>query len=477
MLASRFFSVIVHIQHQMGFDLQQQLGQQQILTPQMRQGLELLQSSSLELSQLVQQALSTNPVLEQTNDDSSLEQEKIVDAEKDAEILSDLADDYREEMIQNHGSTTLVDDSARDFFYNSIVAPKTLNQHLLNQLNLAGKPPAIYGAAEIIIGSLNERGFLTESLDDIARRESLSPEILRNACSVIQSFTPAGVGAETINESLLIQLHHKKIFNSIVNTIVSDHLNDLAYKRFPDIAKALGVTIATVIKAAETIATLTPNPGADFDPTHNPQIQPDIIVSFDRNGKLQAHLTNSYLPHLSINNDYKDLLSSTPDTKVRKYLKDNIRDGRSLIRSIGQRQDTLLKITEQLLVKQKEFFLKGAKALKPMTMNEVAALIEVHPTTVSRAAASKYILTPQGLFELRYFFTSGIENKDGKTLSNTSIRDTIKEIIDGENQKKPYSDSKLEKLLKEKDIKVARRTIAKYRDQLGILSSNLRKQF
>ncbi len=461
----------------MGLDLNQQLSQQQILSPQMRQGLELLQSSSLELSQLIQQAILTNPVLDAVDTDSPLELEKIEAAEKDSETLSELADDFREEQIYNSRSNSGADQDTLDFFYNSIVAPQTLQQHLLNQLNLAAKPADVHLAAEVIIGSLDDRGFLSESLETMAARERIVPELLQNACSVIQSFTPAGVGVSDITESLLVQLHHKGMHRGLEQKIIESYLKDLALKRLPDIAKALGSSLQGVIAAAEVIGTLTPNPGAEFDPTHNPQIQPDIIISVDRDNALQAHLTDAYLPHLAINNDYKDLLASTPDSDVRKYLKDNIREGRSLMRSLGQRQETLLKIAEVLMDKQSEFFRRGPKALKPLTMNEVAKLIEVHPTTISRAATSKYILTPQGIFELRYFFTTGIENKDGQSHSNTSIRDVIKEIIGSENPKKPYSDSALEKLLKQRDIKVARRTIAKYREQLGILSSNLRKQF
>lgn len=461
----------------MAMDLQHKLGQQQILSPQMRQGLELLQSSSLELSQLIQQAIAINPVLEHQNDETPLENEIIADAEHDMEMLSELDDDYREEMIYTQRANHSIDEAAKDHFYNSIVAPQTLQQHLLNQLSLAGKPASIHNAGELIIGTLDDRGFMTEPLEEIAMRERVDPDHLRSARSVIQTFSPAGVAAEDITESLLIQLHHKKIYTGIETKIVEHHLKDLVYKKYPEISKTLGIPISRVVEAAERIATLTPNPGSTFDPSNNPQILPDVIISFDKDNNLQAHLTDAYLPRLSINSGYKDLLASTPDSEVRKYLKENIRDGRTLIKSISQRQDTLLKITEQLIDKQRDFFHQGPKGLKPLTMNEVAELIEVHPTTISRAASSKYILTPHGIFELRYFFTSGIANKEGEALSNTSIRDTIKEIIESENPKKPYSDSAIEKMLKEKDIQCARRTIAKYRDQLGILSSSLRKQF
>lgn len=461
----------------MSFDLQQQLGTQQTLSPQMRQGLELLQSSSLELEQIVQQAIISNPVLEQEFNEEKLAQEEIPLAENDKENLAELADDYREERILNQRSNQPIDEAAREHFYNSIVAPKTLQQHLLQQLNLASKPPAIYEAAQHIIGALNDRGYLTETLEEIAQREQINPDTLRNACSVIQHFHPAGVGAADIKESLLIQLQRKNIHSELEIELIENHLKDLSYKRYAELAKMLNVSLRKIIKAAENIRKLTPNPGAEFDPSYNPQIQPDIIVSFDQQGKLQAHLTEAHLPNLSINQEYKNLLASTADTKVRKYLKDNIRDGRSLIKSISQRQETLLKITEELLYHQEAFFKQGPAGLKPLKMNTIAEKIEIHPTTVSRAVTSKYIQTAHGLFEMRYFFTSGIENKDGKTVSNTSIKTAVEQIIATENPKKPYSDAAIANLLKKKNIDCARRTVAKYREQLGILSSSLRKQF
>lgn len=444
----------------------------------MRQGLELLQASSLELSQLVQQALVTNPVLEQESLDTPLEEEVIAEAENDPEVLSNLDDDYRESMICESRSTTpSISQETRDFLYNSIVAPKTLQQHLLNQLSLAGKAPALHHAVETIIGTLDDRGFLTESLEDIAMREQISSPLLLSAKAVVQGFTPNGVGASDIKESLLIQLNKRGLHSELAEKIIEEHLRDLAQNKIPEISKTLKTTHEAVVEVLQHVSKLCLNPGSEFDPTHNPQIQPDIIVSNTRDGVLQAHLTGAYLPKLSISSNYKDILSSSPDSEVRKFLKDNIRDGRVFIKSLGQRQQTLLNITEVLMEKQKEFFKIGPKGLKPLTMNQLAELIEVHPTTVSRACTAKYVLCPQGIFELRYFFTSGVENSEGEGVSNTSIRNSIKELIDNENPKKTYSDSNIVTLLKEDGVTIARRTVAKYRDQLGIPPSNLRKKF
>lgn len=462
----------------MALNLNQNLSQNQVLSPQMRQGLELLQASSMELSQMLQQALLSNPVLEQVDEFEELKVETPEDSEKDSEVLDNLADDYRENQItQNQTSSTNLDQDALDFIYNSIVAPKTLQQHLLNQLNLAGKSPNIHHAGEIIIGYLNDRGFLTESLEDICAKERIPMNSLISAQSSIQGFDPPGVGASDIKESLLIQISHMRINTGIIITIIEEHLEALALRKFPEIAKKIGTSQQAVADAAKVIASLRPNPGADFDPTMNPQIQADVIVSFGMDGELRAHLTDAYLPKLSISSSYKELLSMTPDTDVRKFLKENIRDGRTLIKSISQRQDTILRIVEVLIERQKKFFSNGPQALQALTMNEIADIIKVHPTTVSRACSMKYILTPVGMFELRYFFSTAIENGKGDSFSNTSIRDQIKEIVENEDSKKPYTDTKIEKILHSKGIKVARRTISKYREQMGILPSNMRKQF
>ena len=452
----------------MALNLNQNLSQNQILSPQMRQGLELLQASSMELSQMVQQALISNPVLEQTDEFEELKAETTETSEKDAEVLENLADDYRENQItQNKTASTGLDQDSLDFIYNSIVAPKTLQQHLLNQLNLSGKPPSIHHAGEMVIGYLNDRGFLTESLEDICAKERIPMNLLISAKATIQSFDPPGVGASDIKESLLIQLAHMGVNNGIVVLIVEEYLKALALRKFPEIAKKIGTSQQAVADAASTISSLRPNPGADFDPTMNPQIQADIIVSFGIDGELRAHLTDAYLPKLSISDNYKELLSMSPDTDVRKFLKENIRDGRTLIKSISQRQDTILKIVEVLIEKQQAFFKHGPQSLKPLTMNEVAETIKVHPTTISRACTMKYILTPVGMFELRYFFSTAIDNNNGESFSNTSIRDQIKEIVENEDQQKPYTDTKIEELLQSKGIKVARRTISKYREQMA----------
>jgi len=259
--------------------------------------------------------------------------------------------------------------------------------------------------------------------------------------------------------------------------IVDQYLHDLAQKKFPQIAKELNTSTERITEAAESIATLTPDPGASYDPTANPYILPDVFIEKNKLGEWTVRLSNEHIPTITINDEYKDLMASSTDKTARTFLKNNIREGKNLIKAVSLRQDTLMKISEQLLLRQTEFFEKGISYLKPLTMTDIAEVIEVHPATISRAVAGKYAQTPQGLIELRTFFTSGFETKDGTQLSNSSVKETIQQLIQNEPAEKPLSDSKLEKLLKEKGLKVARRTIAKYREQLGILPSHLRKTF
>ena len=445
----------------------------------MRQSLEVLQANSLELGQILQQAMITNPVLEVDQNDEHLDDFQEADAEHDMEVLSELDDDFRELQITEARSTNdgIQDQEKRDHLYNSIVAPETLQQHLLSQLAHSEHNDSIKRVATVLIGYISDRGFMECPLQEIAISSDFTLEQAERAQVALQSFDPAGVAATDLQESLMIQLARRNMLGSLEYRIVSEHLDSFARKRFPEIAKALGVNIDAIHEASQTIATLTPDPGAEFDPTSNPHISADMVIYRGANYEWAIQLTNANIPDISISNAYKDLMASTDDSKARQYLRDQIRDGKILIRSLSQRQDTLYKLAQQLIIRQDAFLREGMKALKPMTMNEVAEAIEVHPATISRAVAAKYVQTPHGLIELRSFFTSGYTTESGEQVSNTGIRDTIQTMIAEESPKKPLSDSAIEKNLKEQGVKIARRTIAKYRDQLGILPSHLRKSF
>lgn len=461
--------------------LQQSFSQQQTLAPQMRKSLEILQANTLELTQLVQQALETNPVLEDVTESVSLDAEGPDPEEADSlDYLNETDDDWRDRSILEGRSSpwTSEDEERRQRLYDSIVAPETLQQHLSHQLDLSMVEPGVRAAGRAIIANLDERGFLDLPAKDLAARMEIPKADLDAALELIQSFDPPGVGAENIQQSLLLQLERAGEGGSMEHRIVRDHLEDLARKRYPQLARTLGTTVERITEAAGRIGRLTPNPGGEYDPTGNPYILPDVVIERGDEGEWTARLTNEYLPNLRINDFYKDLIGrSRTDAKARQFLRDQIRDGRSLIRSISLRQETILAIAYKLIEHQPLFLDKGPRHLRPLTMNDIADQLGLHATTVSRAVAGKYILTPHGLMEMRAFFATGYQTADGEEVSNAGVREAIQQIITQENPAKPLSDDALAKQLNTQGIKVARRTVAKYREQLGILPSHLRKSF
>lgn len=459
--------------------MQQGMSQQQSLSPQMRQSLEILQANTLELGQLLQQVSELNPALEIEQDHQELESPSEPDAEHDYENLSEFDDSWREEQILYHRgqATHREEEQRRDFLYNSIVAPQTLQQHLIDQLNHAAVDDEKYQTALYLIGCINDHGFLDSPLETLTQQERFSLKQMRSAQSLVQGFDPAGVATENLTESLLLQLQRLGRGGSLECRIVDQHLEDLARRKIADIARSLGVSEDAIHQAAAYITRLNPDPGAAFDPSSNPHVTPDLIIRQDSQGAYYAELTGDHLPRLHISNHYKDLLSKLQsDPKARKYLRDHIHEGRQIINALSLRQETLLKIGSEIIRRQPELLLHGKKKLKPMTMHELAESIGVHAATISRAVAGKYILTPHGLMELRSFFTSGYTTQQGLEISSTGVREAIQQLVSNEDTAKPLSDTAIEKQLKSQGVKVARRTIAKYRDQLGILPSHLRKR-
>jgi RNA polymerase sigma-54 factor len=456
----------------------QTLSQQQTLAPQMRQSLEILQASSLELQQLLRQALDINPVLEDEINSLSLEEFENEDPEPALPSESD-ADDYRElAIMENRAISSSQDDiERRENLYNSIVAPESLQQHLTAQLDLALLSPPHRKAADALMGNMDERGFFDQSLPELGGDLALPLDDLLTAKSVLQSFEPPGIACDDLHESLLLQLERTGHAHSLEHQIVDEHLEELARKRYPQIAKILGCTVEEVAQAAERISGLDPSPGTSFDPSSNPYISPDVSFELDAQGSWIAVLTNEYLPKLRISDQYKDLLANSADRKLRSYLRDQLREGRTVMKALDLRQGTILAISEQILLRQQDFLKKGPRYLKPLTMNEIAEIIGVHPTTVSRAVAGKYVRTPHGIMEMRRFFASGYTSAGGTEVSNAGVREAIQEIVAGEPPKKPLSDAAIKKVLEAQGLKVARRTVAKYREQLNILPSHLRKSY
>jgi RNA polymerase sigma-54 factor len=301
---------------------------------------------------------------------------------------------------------------------------------------------------------------------------------LVDAKVLVQGFDPPGIGAENLRESLLLQLERLGKVHSLEHRIIDKHLDEFAKHRFPSIAKKLGVTAEQVSAAAASIANLDPKPGSQFIVSKNSYVSADVTV--ERNGdEWLVVVNNESIPRLRISNSYKDIMSQagSGQREVRSYIRDKIRSGKFLIRSIHQRQQTIENIAKEIVKRQQGFFKHGSSMLKPMNMAEVADAVGVHETTVSRAVNGKYMATPHGVLELKYFFTTGYQTEDGEVMSNTSVKEALAEIVAQEDAKKPLSDAKLVALLKEKGLTIARRTVAKYRDELHILPSHMRKTY
>ncbi|HXM03231.1 MAG TPA: RNA polymerase factor sigma-54 [Chthoniobacterales bacterium] len=459
----------------------QGMGLQQVLAPQLQQSLQILQAPTLELKNIVQQELQTNPLLEEDPDISETEDRSSEDADfqQEFERLAKLDEEWRDYMAQNvsYSARSQEDEERRQFFLDSLANQETLQQHLLEQLNTADIDAKKRKAAELLIGNIDDIGFLSAPLDEIANLSGTPIEDLQEALELVQTFHPVGVGARDLRDCLLVQLRRIGKAQSFEYQIVDQYLDDLGRKRYPDIARRIGVTVDQVQKAANFIATLDPKPGQIFSPQPNSYVLPDVLVEKVADDYVVS-LTGDQIPHLRINKTYRDLMTQSRNGgEVRDYIREKIRSGKFLIKSIHQRQQTILNIAIEIVKRQRDFLDNGTAFLKPMTMVQIADAVGVHETTVSRAISGKYIATPQGVVEMKFFFTPGYQTNDGVSLSNTSVKETIADLVRNEDNRMPLSDKEIVEILSERGIPIARRTVAKYRAELNILPSNLRKQF
>jgi len=295
--------------------------------------------------------------------------------------------------------------------------------------------------------------------------------------TLIQSFYPPGVGARDLRECLLIQLKREGRQNSLEYKIISEHMQDLGKRRFPEIARRMGISVEQVQKCANNIALLDPRPGQIFAAAPQNYVLPDVTVE-KVNGDYQVILNGEQIPHLRISNTYKDIMAQDGNGgEVKDYIRDKIRSGKFLIKSIHQRQQTISNIAHQIVKRQRDFFEHGSAHLKPMTMVQIADAVGVHETTVSRAISGKYIATPQGVFEMKYFFTPGYQTSSGESMSNTSVKEAILDLVKDEDGNAPLSDKEIVEILSKRGIPIARRTVAKYRTELNILPSNMRRKY
>jgi RNA polymerase sigma-54 factor len=473
-----------------GMQQRQSLALQQVLSPQLQQSLLILQTPLLELRNLVQQEMETNPVLEELPEDSGADERSEAEASADEnfrdefEKLASLDEEWRDYMAQSASSNfdgrrgSKEADEKRQFLFDSIPVQETLQQNLIAQLNQTVLSADDRKTAELIIGNIDDDGFLQSTTEEMALNSGIPQDDFERVLGLTQTFYPAGVGARDLRECLLIQLRRQGKEQSLEYRIVSEHMDDLGRHRFLEIARRMAISVEDVQKAANNIARLNPRPGQVFAAAPQNYVLPDVIAE-KVDGEYQIAFNNEQIPHLRISNLYKDIISSgdAQTSDVKDYIRDKIRSGKFLIRSIHQRQQTIMNIAQQIVSRQRDFLEHGPSHLKPMTMAEVAEVVGVHETTVSRAVSGKYMATPQGVFEMKYFFTGGYQTATGESLSNISVKQAILDLVKHESGSAPLSDHEIVEILSERGIPIARRTVAKYRSELNILPSHMRRKY
>ncbi|MGA2016995.1 MAG: RNA polymerase factor sigma-54 [Opitutaceae bacterium] len=491
-------------------ELRQRQTQSLVLAPQLRQSLKILQVAALDLRSVIQEELQANPTLEELPmEGMSPEKANAENAEADShgdepvaspegapepvtdskreemdfskefEILGKIDDDWRDYMASAGGtqSYSAADAERRQHFFDSVATEPSLQEHLMRQAEMADLSPKAIEAMQHLLGSLDDRGFLTVTPADVALQTGLPLEAVQEAVTALKAFEPPGIGAQNLPECLLAQLAAKGRRDSLAARIIRDHFELLARRRIPELARKLGAASDDVQGAIEEIGKLDPAPGRRFAEDQNRVVVPDVTVEHDGSG-WKIHLNNDYIPRLRISSTYRDLIAKGSLSKgERDYLRERMRAGKFLIDSIEQRQRTIERITREILKAQMPFFEHGVSKLQPLTMTQIADVVGVHETTVSRAIANKYIRTPHGVFEFKYFFTPGYQNDSGASVSNTSVKEMIADLVAGEDKAAPSSDQEIVARLQEKGINIARRTVAKYREELGILPSNLRRDY
>lgn len=470
------------------FEMLQKQMQRMILSPQMQQAIYMLQIPLQQLQQLVRQELNTNPVLEeslstetpeaQSTEETTSEHESELNFKEEFDVLTKLDDEWKDYFRQsgNYRKLTQQDEEKRKFMLDSITTEKSLHDHLLWQLGLFTTDPKKKELGELIIGNIDDNGYLLVSTEELAASSGKNLEELEEIIQLIQTFNPVGVGARNLKECLLIQLERLGKEDLLVKTIIENHLDLLGEHKYSDIASILKLNETEIKKAAEFITTLDPKPGLMFSRETAQYITPDVFIE-KVDGEYVVTLNDEKIPHLYISNLYRTLMQKKDTSEETKhYIKTKVQAGSWLIKNIHQRQQTIYKIATEIVRVQREFLDEGLSFLKPLTMQKVADAVSLHESTVSRAIANKHIQTPQGTFQFKYFFSSGIQTESGEDISIANLKEQFASMIKGEDQEHPLSDQEIINKLSSQGIKIARRTIAKYRQELGIPSSNLRKK-
>ncbi|MCB0377574.1 MAG: RNA polymerase factor sigma-54 [Bdellovibrionales bacterium] len=456
------------------------------MTPQLQQAIKLLQLSRLELETAIRKELVENPVLEEgmeiNNEDIPPEREHS-EQDQDPRKQDEFEWDSYFENQQKSRETNFAGNNDEIMNYENVIASKeTLHDHLYWQASLYGFNDEEMMQAHLLIDYINDDGYLKTPLESISEDEGIPVDELEGTLKLIHEFDPPGVGARDLKECLLIQAKHLQEDTHDFVTLINNHMHDLEKRNYPGIAKEMGISVEEVVDMCKIINTMEPKPGRIFVSNDTHYVTPDVYV-YKVGEEYVVSLNEDGLPKLRISNFYRNMLQAEEKKEGKKageaqdYIQDKLRSAVWLIKSIHQRQRTIYKVAESIVKHQREFFDKGPAFIKPMILRDIANDIEMHESTVSRVTTAKYMHTPQGIFELKYFFNSGISKTGGGSLASESVKLKIKDLVDNEDPKRPLSDQKIVELLKKDGIEIARRTVAKYRDVLKILPSSKRKKY
>ena len=465
----------------LGLGLNLEQSQKLVMTPELQQAIKILQFSSTELRDYVNQIIVENPLLEI--------EEKIEREEGEIEEAAAPSLEKKEEKIDWEKYVGGIRDCSRSTIRreikegmsleNSVACEKNLQDYLLAQLGYLQLDCTEKRVGQYLVGNINSAGYLVVTVEQTAHDMKVDKKQVEKILKLIQNFDPAGVGARSLQECLTIQLKKEKDINKDLLYMVENHLENIGAGKLKKIAIDMKLSVLQVQKNADMIKTFNPKPGASFGGEERiSYIIPDVIIECIK-GEYVIIANDGQIPQLNINKTYRDVLNKSynADHDAKKFVENKLNQALWLIRSIERRRTTIFRVTETLIKYQKEFFDRGVRYLKPLTLKQVAEVIGVHESTVSRATSNKYIQTPQGMYEFKFFFTAGLNTEEGESASIESIKKMMREIINGEEIRKPYSDQKLTEILKEKGICIARRTVAKYREELKILSAGQRRRY
>jgi RNA polymerase sigma-54 factor len=475
------------------------LQQRLVMTPKLQQALKLLQMPTLELQQVLKQEVLQNPLLEEV-DDAEMDEEEPAEAEESAESQSEGQEAKSEETEEPEESEAakkerveyddyfesgfgagdgFANEEDREGFVERVpVAKQSFSDYLMSQLRLVTEDEKALAIGEYIIGSLDDSGYLTCSLREIAGTFGATEDEAEKVLKIIQTFDPVGVGARDLKECLLIQLEAKGLGASLAARIVRDHFEEFKQKKYLDLSKVLKASLKEIQEQAHVIGSLNPKPGLDILADEPKYVIPDLVV--DRVAdRYIVSLNDRNVPRLRISQSYRDELQQNVElnSEAKDFIQSRLKNAKWLIQTIEQRRRTMIKVMEAIVEEQHEFFEKGVAALRPLTLQQVASKINMHESTVSRVTTNKYVQTPRGVYELKFFFSSSLSTEDGEEVSAKSAKIKIKTIIGKEDARRPLSDQKIADILKKDGLIIARRTVAKYREQLGILPARHRKQY